>query len=142
MEQKPRCKKCGKLLKSPISIARGMGPKCAGLSSAGKRSIHIGIRRSSGKAYQSAGAGSLQMPLISSEPPTKKGSRRELARRRREERRRLFESRQPFQCGMLSGRKIPLVYEPSAESEWKETASGRLISHERLQTYLMRYRFI
>lgn len=142
MEQVSRCKKCGRLLKSPTSIARGMGPKCAGISSARGRSIHIGVRRRLGKAYQSAGAGTLQMPLISSEPPIKKGSRRELARRRKEERRRLFESRQPFGCGMLSGRKIPLMYEPSGESEWQESASGRLISHERLQAYLKRYRFI
>jgi hypothetical protein len=142
MKQKHRCKKCGRLLKSPISIARGMGPKCAGISSVGRRSIHVGVRRSSGKRYQSVGAGSFQMPLMPGEPPTQKVSRRELARRRREERRRLFESRQPFQCGMLSGRKIPLRYEPSGESEWKENASGRLISHERLQAYLKRYQFI
>ena len=30
MEGKPRCKKCGRVLKSPASIARGMGSKCAG----------------------------------------------------------------------------------------------------------------
>ena len=32
MEKNPRCKKCGRLLKSPLSIASGMGPKCAGVS--------------------------------------------------------------------------------------------------------------
>ena len=142
MEQKPRCKKCGRVLKSPISIARGMGPKCAGISSTKRHSAQISIRRSLGKGYQSAGTGSIQMPLMPGELPTKKVSRRELTRRRREERRRLFESRQPFQCGMLSGRKIPLGYEPSGESEWQERASGRLISHERLQAYLKRYQFI
>ncbi|HEU0293638.1 MAG TPA: DUF6011 domain-containing protein, partial [Anaerolineales bacterium] len=31
------CKKCGKPLRDPISIARGMGPKCAGIAGAGKR---------------------------------------------------------------------------------------------------------
>ncbi len=142
MAQKPRCKKCGRVLKSPISIARGMGPKCAGISSARGCSIHIGVRRSLGKTYQSVGAGSIQIPLMPGELPTKKVSRRELARRRREERRRLFESRQPFQCGMLSGRKIPLGYEPSGESEWQESTSGSLISHERLQAYLKHYQFI
>ena len=138
MKQKHRCKKCGRVLKSPVSIVRGIGPKCAGISSARGRSVHVGVRRSSGKRYQSVGVGSIQMPLMPGEAPTKKVSRRELARRRREERRRLFEARQPFQCGMLSGRKIPLGYEPSGESEWQESASGRLISHERLQAYLKR----
>jgi len=31
-----RCKVCGKPLRDAMSIARGMGPKCAGISSAGK----------------------------------------------------------------------------------------------------------
>lgn len=127
MEQKSRCKKCGRILKSPISIARGMGPKCAGLSLTKGRSIHIGVRRRLGRAYQSVRAGSIQIPLMPGELPAKRVSHLELARRRREERRRLFESRQPFQCGMLSGRKTPLGYEPSGESEWQESASGRLI---------------
>jgi len=37
---------------------------------------------------------------------------------------------------------LHLGYEPSGESEWQESASGRLISHERLQAYLKRYQFI
>ncbi len=142
MEQRPRCKKCGRVLKSQISIARGMGLKCAGISSTKGRSVQIGARRSFGKGYQTTEMSSSQMPLISGEPSTKKVPHRELARKRRDERRRLFESRQPFQCGMLSGRKIPLVYEPNGESEWQESASGRLISHERLRAYLKRYHFI
>ncbi len=32
-----RCKVCGKPLSDPISIARGMGPKCAGIASGGGR---------------------------------------------------------------------------------------------------------
>lgn len=34
MEENPRCKKCSRALKSPISIARGMSPKCVGVSAA------------------------------------------------------------------------------------------------------------
>lgn len=139
MVQKARCKKCGRVLKSAISIARGMGPECAGILPVKGRSVHISVRRSLGKEYQSSGTGSSQMPLIPIEAPTKKGSRWERARKRREERWRLFESRQPF---LLSSRKTPLGYEPSGESEWKETNSGRLISHEHLHAYLTRYQFI
>lgn len=29
---KPRCSKCGRVLTSPQSIARGIGPECAGLT--------------------------------------------------------------------------------------------------------------
>lgn len=139
MAQRVRCKKCGRVLKSPISIARGMGPECAGISPTKGRSVRISVRRSLGKGYQSSGAGNSQMPLIPVEAPTQKGSRWERARRSREERRHLFESRQPF---LLSSKKTPLGYEPIGESEWKETVSGRLVSHERLQAYLTRYQFI
>ena len=31
-----RCKKCGKPLHDPVSVARGMGPKCAGIGSTAK----------------------------------------------------------------------------------------------------------
>lgn len=31
-----RCKKCGKPLHDPVSIARGMGPGCAGIATSGK----------------------------------------------------------------------------------------------------------
>lgn len=142
MEKKPCCKKCGRVLKSPLSIAMGMGPKCAGLSLEKGHSVHIGIRSSSGKTYRSAETGSTQTALMPTEQPEKKVPKRELIRRQREERRRLFEQRQPFQCGMLVRTKIPLLYEPVGEKEWKDNLSGRVMSHENLQAYLMRYRFI
>lgn len=72
----------------------------------------------------------------------KKLSRREMARLRREERRRLFEKRQTFQCGVLSGSRIPLIYEPAGDGEWKDRANGKVISHEHLQSYLVRFRLI
>ena len=65
-----------------------------------------------------------------------------MARRQREERWHLFEQRQPFQCGILTRGKTLLVYEPTGEKNWKEKGSGRVISHEHLQDYLRRYRFI
>ena len=142
MEGKPRCKKCGRLLKSPASIVRGIGPKCAGRSVTSGKSIHTRIKRSSGIAYQSVGACGKQTSLFSAELSAKSLSKRELYRRWREERRRLFETREPFQCGMLLPKRKALVYEPMDNGNWKENPSGRIISHKRLQEYLKRYRFI
>jgi len=76
------------------------------------------------------------------QPREKRISRKELARRHREERRRLFEQRQSFQCGRLLRTKTPLMYEPVGDKEWKDSVSGRVMSHEHLQDYLRRYRFI
>jgi hypothetical protein len=142
MEGKPRCKKCGRDLKSPASIARGIGSKCAGVSAPSGKSDHARMKQSSGTAYQSTGSSITQTPLFSGDLPTKLLSKRELYRRRREERRRLFETREPFQCGVLLPKRKPLIYIPVDDGNWKENSSGRVISHERLQKYLSRYRFI
>ena len=142
MEGKPRCNKCGRILKSPASIARGMGSKCAGISATSGKSIHTRIKQSSGMAYQSVGASGKQTALFSCDLLTRSLSKREFYRRRREERRRLFETREPFQCGMLLPKRKPIVYEPMDNGNWKENPSGRIISHKRLQEYLKRYRFI
>ncbi len=141
MEGTVKCKKCGRVLKNPLSVAMGMGPKCAGISAQGQK-FHISIRRSSGKSYNPAGAGAVQIPLMPSQPPNKKISRKEVVRRQREERRRLFEQRQSFQCGRFVRSKKPLMYEPVGEKEWKDSLSGKVISQEQLQAYLMRYQFI
>ena len=142
MEGKPRCKKCGRILKSPASIARGVGSVCAGVTGTQKKMAPVRVKRRSGKAYQSVGTGERQASLFTGELPTKPVSKKELYRRRREERRRSFETRQPFQCGLLLPKKMPLVYEPLEDGSWKETPSGRVIPHERLQQYLTKYRFI
>lgn len=142
MEGKPRCKKCGRILKSPASIARGVGSVCAGLTGTQRKMAPVRAKQSSGKAYQGIGAGERQVPFFSGEMPMKPASKKELYRRRREERRRSFETRQPFQCGLLMPKRSPLVYEPLEDGNWKENPSGRVISHERLQQYLTKYRFI
>ena len=142
MEGKPRCKKCGRVLKSPASIARGIGSKCAGVSAPSGKSVHTRTKRSPGRAYQSTGSSSTQTPIFSGDLPTKRLSKKELYRRRREERRRLFETREPFQCGLLLPKREPLKFEPLEDGNWKENPSGRVIPHERLQEYLRRYRFI
>lgn len=142
MERKPMCKKCGRVLKSPASIARGMGSKCAGITTARGKSVRVRMKRSSGTAYQSVDTGGRQAPLFSGEMPAKPLTKREQYRRRREDRRRMFEMREAFQCGLLLPQREPLVYVPLKDGNWKETPSGRVISHERLQEYLKRYRFI
>lgn len=142
METAVKCKKCGRMLKSPLSIAMGMGPKCAGVTLTGKKKVNIGLRRSSGRIYNAVGSGSSQMPMMISQTPEKKLSRKEQARRQREERQRLFEERRSFQCGILVRSKTPLVYEPVGEKEWKDNLSGKVLSQEQLHAYLMRYRFI
>ena len=142
MEKQPRCKKCGRRLKSPMSIARGMGPKCAGITSTSGKSVRTRSKPSSRTAYSDKSLVQVQAPLFTGELPKKRLSRRELFRRHREERRRLFETRLPFQCGMVMPARKPLVYTPLEDGSWQENYSGRVISHERLQQYLVRFRFI
>ena len=133
---------CGRALKSPASIARGMGSKCAGVTATSGRSVRPKVRRSSGRAYPSVGMSGGQSLLFPGEPLAKPLSKKEMYRKRKEERRRSFETRQPFECGLLMPKRRPLVYEPLEDGSWKENPSGRVIPHERLQEYLTKYRFI
>ncbi len=142
MEKQPRCKKCGRRLKSPLSIAIGMGPKCAGIKTTSGRSVHVQSKPSSRTAYSDKTLVQVQAPLFTGESPKKRLSKRELFRKRREERRRLFETRLPFQCGLVMPARKPLVYVPLEDGAWREDYSGRIISNERLQQYLMKFRFI
>jgi hypothetical protein len=84
----------------------------------------------------------VQAPLFTGELPKKPLNKKELFRRRREERRQLFETRMPFHCGLVLPARKPLVYTPLEDGSWQENYSGRVISHERLQQYLVRFRFI
>lgn len=143
METTVKCKKCGRVLKNPVSVVMGMGPKCAGVSPSRGERFRLGIRQSSGKAYAVAGmTGATQMPMMPAELASRKLFRKELARHLREERRRAFEQRQAFQCGIVVRTKSPLVYEPVGEQEWRDSLSGKVLSQEQLQVYLARYRFI
>ncbi len=142
MGKQPRCKKCGRRLKSPRSIAIGMGPKCSGIKSTSGRSIRVQSKPISRAAYSDKTPDQVQALIFAGELPKTRLSMRELFRRRREERRRLFETRLPFQCGLVLPARKPLVYTPLEDGSWQENYSGRVISHERLQQYLVRYRFI
>lgn len=138
----PRCKKCGRALKSPISIARGIGSKCAGVTATPGKRVLPKVRRNSGRAYPSAGVSGGHSLVFPGESLVKPLSKKEIYRERKEERRRSFETRQQFECGLLMPKKMPLVYEPLEDGSWKENPSGRVIPHERLQQYLTKYRFI
>ncbi len=135
----PRCSKCGRRLKSPESIARGIGPKCAGASGAGAR---VRLSSRNGSAYSLGVTDSHQQAMPIAATPRRRLSKRELIRGRKDERRRLFEARLPFQCGVLVTSRRPLVYLPLPDDKWKEEHSGRTIPHARLQDYLMRYGLI
>lgn len=142
MEGKPRCKKCGRVLKSRISIARGMGSVCAGLTAGARKRELARTQCVAGKAHlESEPSGKLTL-FFPGEVPVKRLSEKELFRKQREERRQAFETHSRFQCGVAIPKKKPLIYEPLADGAWKEYPSGRVISHERLQGYLTRYQLI
>jgi hypothetical protein len=138
---KPRCKKCGRVLSDPVSIARGMGPTCAGVSGGGRK-VKASIKRRSGIPYNAGAIGSMQASLPFGDTTQKRPSKRELVRQTREERRRLFDERLPFQCGLLLPERKPIFYTPTEDGGWKNSTSGRVIPHEQLQSYLKRCQFI
>ena len=137
MEQQARCKKCGRILKSPQSIALGIGSTCAGIASSTGRASSIRQKRSSGKAYKNDSDGRKSASLTGG-LSSKSLSMRQI----REQRRRLFEERKPFRCGIFAKTRKPLIYVPTENGLWKENWTGKEISHERLKGYLRKYRFI
>lgn len=141
MQQQVRCKKCGRVLKSPASIAMRMGPKCAGVSGGGK-SVRVRAGRRGGTPYSLGASTGVQAAFPAGEVKSKRLSKRVIARRNREERRRLFDERLPFQCGLLLPERKPIMYTPTEDGGWKDSTSGRVISHDNLQNYLKRYQFI
>jgi len=142
MEGQPRCIKCGRILKSAASIARGMGSKCAGIRATGGKAFHMKIRERVGKACQSAGNSIPTSSVLPQDLSTRSFRRRADISMKRAERRRLFDERKPFQCGVLTRTHTPLIYVPAGDSAWKENHSGRTIPHEILQNYLKRYNLI
>jgi hypothetical protein len=141
MEEQARCKKCGRVLKSPASIARGIGSTCAGTTGS-EKSFKLRIRRGSTKPYATKEPDSIQNAAFSGDLSNRPVSKREVFRKVRDERRKLFEERRPFQCGVLTRTHTPLIYLPLGDSRWKESHSGRVIPHEKLQAYLKRFSLI
>lgn len=70
--QSPKCAKCGRPLKDPASIARGMGPECAGTASRGRKTTPQLRRRRGGTAYAlTSPAGQITLPVFVEEPETR-----------------------------------------------------------------------
>lgn len=63
--QPPKCSKCGRRLTNPESIARGMGPKCAGASGR-RRKLRVHLRRTKGVAYANplVATGQILLPVF------------------------------------------------------------------------------
>jgi len=59
-----RCIKCGRPLRDPESIARGMGPECAGNSNGRCRKYRSGVRSQSGSSYEAFGQNSAATPTL------------------------------------------------------------------------------
>ena len=60
----PRCKKCGRSLSDPDSIARGMGPECAGISGSRGKSARVRRQNGSGSTYNVFGTNHAGMSLF------------------------------------------------------------------------------
>ena len=148
MSQKHRCKKCGRVLRDPVSIARGMGPVCAGDTGRAGRRPQVRARRLTGRAYNAIGTSTQQAPLPvqaaqvrEAEQPEPATTKRERIRLARSQRKADFLARQPVQVGVNARTREPVIYNPVGPDGWVDN-QGRQVSHEFLQSYLQRYQFI
>lgn len=135
-KDRPRCSVCGRPLRNPNSIARGVGPTCAGNSSKGRKMrAPTHAQRSSGSVHTSLGSSGAKcdLPVVDA---NKRLSRREMRKVRRE----LFEQRQPFSTGVDSQTGKPVIFVPTDDGAWK--CGNRIIPHDQLYQYLLRYRLI
>lgn len=60
----PRCTKCGRPLRDPDSVARGMGPECSGMSGRRGRSVQARGSVGTGSTYRIAGTSKTVAPLF------------------------------------------------------------------------------
>ena len=59
-----KCKKCGRPLNNPESIARGIGPECAGISAGRGKSVAAKKMKGAGTPYDTLGKNQETMPLF------------------------------------------------------------------------------
>ncbi|HLO27571.1 MAG TPA: DUF6011 domain-containing protein, partial [Anaerolineales bacterium] len=64
MEETARCIKCGRPLSDPESIARGMGPECAGVTGGHRIRYRSGIRSHGSSSYAAIGHRSEATPTL------------------------------------------------------------------------------
>ena len=64
MEETARCIKCGRPLSDPESIARGMGPECAGITGVPRKRYRSWVRSHGDSSYAAIGHGSAATPTL------------------------------------------------------------------------------
>ena len=64
MEETARCIKCGRPLSEAESIARGMGPECAGITGGHRKRYRSGVRSHGDSSYAAIGHGSAATPTL------------------------------------------------------------------------------
>ena len=173
--KKPRCSKCRRPLKDPVSIALGIGPVCRGTSNGG-RLVHVRSRRSSGHIYAVASVSGQQMNLFAPGVEEKsksfcqdsfdaiqpKGFGKQLQATTqpkgfglqlqvatqpkriavtKQARRVAYENHEPFQLGINTHYREPIIYAPISEETW-ETNDGHQTTHTALGNYLRRFGWI
>ncbi len=165
---KPTCRKCGRVLTSPESIARGMGPECAG-DSGTRRRVRTRSRRGGGRRYDAVGGGHAGQQTLSlfagftpqpagplpiaaapmlTLPPAQpaapaqvragKKAQAAVRKERRAAHTQAFHARQPFSVGLAPN----LTDFVPVEGGWQNVQTGRFSTHDDLRRYLERYGFI
>ncbi|HSW63814.1 MAG TPA: DUF6011 domain-containing protein [Dissulfurispiraceae bacterium] len=125
---KPRCKKCGRTLRDPLSIARGMGPECSGAAPIKKGSSRAKVAQKgrSPQSYSLASAigktGSVGQAV---EKPLN-------LRRNRAE---AFYNREQFTVGKSA-------FTPLGDERWIDESTQKVIAHQYLEGWLLRYGLI
>lgn len=114
MKNKPKCKKCGRPLRDPISISIGLGPKCRGEASQVSAQAPAAHKKSNSHAYRPADTvSSREQALLAGDA--------------------LTIGRDPIT-------KQPNIYKPDGQGNYIH--NGSTISRESLINYMKHYGFI
>lgn len=142
----PRCKRCGRILKDPASISRGMGLQCAGATNGETRARQPRIRRGTGQGFALMTHCGDQHQLFASGAAERAEKETRAEKRARiqsvkAQRRASFERRQPFQCGINTLTRETIVYLPRPDGTWVNS-EGYHTTHTALEKYLHDYEWI
>ena len=137
----PRCSKCKRPLSNLDSIARGMGPVCAGLIGRSKGRPGVKSGRFPRRYATGISLGQLPLFVFADLPQPKKMTKRQSAREARAYRKSLFENRQPFSLEVVSSSGAAIIYTPVGGDMWEDN-TGERYSHQYLADYLRRSKFI
>jgi len=113
MKPTTNCKKCGRPLTDPVSIAMGLGPECRGAGPVGRgKTMKAAGRKSSGKSYAQEVGSERANAIATGEPVT---------------------------VGKDSRTKQPIIYTPDEQGNWVNTTTGHKMTDAALQAYLKKY---